>query len=74
VLNKRVILAQSAAALAERIGASRVVAAAALMALGIVAAFGLAPDTTLDTVPRKSITRELGLPAIVPPPADEGYW
>jgi murein DD-endopeptidase MepM/ murein hydrolase activator NlpD len=74
VLNKRVILAQSAAALAERIGASRVVAAAALMALGIVAAFGLAPDTTLDTVPRERITRELGLPALAPPVADEGYW
>jgi murein DD-endopeptidase MepM/ murein hydrolase activator NlpD len=44
------------------------------MALGVVAAFGLAPDTTLDTVPRVKITRELALPAIAPPGADEGYW
>lgn len=56
------------------IGAGRVVAVAAFMALGVVAAFGLAPDTTLDTVPRVKITRELALPAIAPPGADEGYW
>ncbi|HEX5864538.1 MAG TPA: peptidoglycan DD-metalloendopeptidase family protein [Casimicrobiaceae bacterium] len=68
------ILAQSAAALAERIGVGRMTAVGALMALGVVAAFGLVPETTLDTVPRTSITRELGLPATVPPPADEGYW
>jgi murein DD-endopeptidase MepM/ murein hydrolase activator NlpD len=44
------------------------------MALGVVAAFGLAPETTLDTVPRERITRELVSPAIAPPGADEGYW
>ena len=44
------------------------------MALGVVAAFGLALDTTLDTVPRERIMRELVLPAIAPPVADESYW
>jgi murein DD-endopeptidase MepM/ murein hydrolase activator NlpD len=73
-LSKLAILAQRVTAILDRIGASRVVAAAALMALGVVAAFGLAPDTTLDTVPREKIMRELALPAIAPPVADEGYW
>jgi murein DD-endopeptidase MepM/ murein hydrolase activator NlpD len=74
-LSKLAILAQRVTALLLRpIGAGRVVAVAAFMALGVVAAFGLAPDTTLDTVPRERTTRELALPAIVPPVADEGYW
>jgi murein DD-endopeptidase MepM/ murein hydrolase activator NlpD len=74
-LSKLAILAQRVTVLLLRpIGAGRVVAVAAFMALGVVAAFGLAPDTTLDTVPRVKITRELALPAIAPPGADEGYW
>jgi murein DD-endopeptidase MepM/ murein hydrolase activator NlpD len=74
-LSKLAILAQRVTVLLLRpIGAGRVVAVAAFMALGVVAAFGLAPDTTLDTVPRMKITRELALPAIAPPGADEGYW
>lgn len=74
-MSKLAILAQRVTALLlHPIGAGRVVAAGALMALGVVAAFGLAPDTTLDTVPRERITRELALPAIAAPVADEGYW
>jgi murein DD-endopeptidase MepM/ murein hydrolase activator NlpD len=44
------------------------------MALGAVAAFGLAPDTMLDTVPKERIVRDLALPAIAPAGVDEGYW
>jgi murein DD-endopeptidase MepM/ murein hydrolase activator NlpD len=74
-LSKLAILAQRVTALLLRpIGAGRVVAVAAFMALGVVAAFGLAPDTTGDTVPGAKITRELGLPPIAPPFEDEGYW
>jgi murein DD-endopeptidase MepM/ murein hydrolase activator NlpD len=74
-LSKLAILAQRVTALLLRpVGAGRVVAVAAFMALGVVAAFGLAPDTTLDTVPRERIMRQLVLPAIAPPAADESYW
>jgi len=74
-LSKLAILAQRVTALLLRpVGAGRVVAVAALMVLGVVAAFGLALDTTLDTVPRERIMRELVLPAIAPPVADESYW
>ena len=74
-MSKLAILAQRVTALLLRpIGAGRVVAVAAFMALGVVAAFGFAPDTTLDSVPRQRITRELALPAIAPRVADEGYW
>ncbi len=44
------------------------------MAIGVVAAFGLAPDTTLDTVPQQRFARDLALPAITLPVADEAYW
>jgi murein DD-endopeptidase MepM/ murein hydrolase activator NlpD len=74
-MSKLAILAQRVTALLLRpIGAGRVAAVAAFMALGVVAAFGFAPDTTLDSVPRQRITRELVLPAIAPRVADEGYW
>src|SRR5437660_8814817 len=44
LLNKLAILAQRVIALLHPISGRRVGAAAALMALGVVAAFGLAPD------------------------------
>ncbi len=68
------ILAQSDAAAAGRGYVARVVMALALMALGGVAAFGLAPDTTLDTVPSERIVRDLALPPMSPPEAEESYW
>jgi murein DD-endopeptidase MepM/ murein hydrolase activator NlpD len=75
VLSKFVaILAQSPAALVERLGGGRVAAATVLMVLGAVAAFGLAPDTTLEAVRSERIARELAIPVIVAAGADEGYW
>ncbi len=68
------ILAQSDTAAAGRVYVARVVMALALMALGGVAAFGLAPDTTLDTVPSERIVRDLALPPMSPPEAEESYW
>jgi murein DD-endopeptidase MepM/ murein hydrolase activator NlpD len=68
------ILAQSDTAPGGRVYVARVVAALALMALGGVAAFGLAPDTTLDTVPSERIVRDLALPAMSPHEVDESYW
>ena len=73
-MSKLAILAQRVTTLLYPISAGRVGAATALMALGVVAAFGLAPDTTLDTVPRARVTRELALRTIAPPVADEAYW
>ena len=73
-MDKLAILAQRVIALLDPISARRIGAATALMALGVVAAFGLVPDTTLDTVPRERVARELALPAIAPPVADEAYW
>jgi len=45
-----------------------------LMTLGVVAAFGLAPDTTLDTVRTERIVRELTLPPMPTPASSDGYW
>ena len=53
---------------------ARAAAVVALMTLGIVAAFGLAPDTTLDTVRTERIVRDLVPPALIAAPASEGYW
>jgi murein DD-endopeptidase MepM/ murein hydrolase activator NlpD len=74
VINKLAILAQSTAATVERVGVRRVVAAAVLMAVGVVTAFGLAPDTTPDAVGTELITRQLALRATALASADEGFW
>ncbi|TMH59071.1 MAG: M23 family peptidase [Betaproteobacteria bacterium] len=66
------ILAQSETA--PGVYVVRVVAALALMALGGVAAFALAPDTTLESVPSERIVRDLVLPPMSLPEADQGYW
>lgn len=44
------------------------------MGVGIVTAFGLAPDTMLPAVPSELVTRDLTLPPMAPAPAGEGYW
>jgi murein DD-endopeptidase MepM/ murein hydrolase activator NlpD len=51
-------------------------AGVAVLALSGVAAFGLAPDTTLDTVPTITVTRALPAPALsaLTAAADAGYW
>ena len=53
---------------------ARAAALVVLMALGVVAAFGLAPDTTLDMVRTERIVRDLTLPAVTIPASSEGYW
>jgi murein DD-endopeptidase MepM/ murein hydrolase activator NlpD len=44
------------------------------MALGAVAAFGLAPDTALETMRAERIVRDLALPAMTTAASSEGYW
>ena len=73
-MNKLLILAQRVTALLHSISGRRVGTAIALMAIGVVAAFGLAPDTMLDTVARQKVARDLALPALTLPVADEAYW
>lgn len=53
----------------------RPVLALVLPFLGVVAAFGIAPDTVTEPVPRKEVVQEITLP--LPPSAlraDDGYW
>jgi murein DD-endopeptidase MepM/ murein hydrolase activator NlpD len=64
------ILAQSSGALTF----ARVAVAAALMLAGVIGAFGLAPDSTVEPVPTERIVRELALPSIAPLTSDEAYW
>ena len=68
------ILAQRARSLPQRVGVGRAAAALALMAIGVVAAFGFAPGTLTPEVPVHFIVRDLALPALAPAPAGEGYW
>ncbi len=72
VVRKR-ILAQSPSALLRQRGAARVAAAVLLMAIGIVAAFGFAPDTLSPVDPPRLIVRELSPPLDLHPAID-GYW
>jgi len=74
VSGKLAILAQRVAAPFARIGVRDLVGAAALMALGVVAAFGLVPDSGIDSVARETISRELAFPAIAIATTEESYW
>ena len=70
-----VILAQK---LARLLSGSRLLRVAAMLVLpfiGVVAAFGIAPDTVTEPVVRTQVVQELALPAasLVPDTAD-GYW
>ncbi len=70
-----VILTQKLARLIPGSGFWRPVLALVLPFLGVVAAFGIAPDTATDTVDRKEVVQEVALPApALAPPAEEGYW
>lgn len=70
-----VILTQKLARLIPGSGFWRPVLALVLPFLGVVAAFGIAPDTATDTVDRKEVAQEIALPALaLAPPAEEGYW
>jgi len=84
--SKARILAQQAAAALRggRRAVARLLAGAApgywlafaVMSLTGVAAFGLAPGTTLETVPVHAIERELAVPAIAPSAEEPGerFW
>ncbi len=53
----------------------RPVLALVLPFLGVVAAFGIAPDTVSEPVPRKEVVQVVALPTFPPAAAaDEGYW
>ena len=45
-----------------------------VLSLTGVAAFGLAPDTTLETIPTRKVERPLPLPALAPADDDAVYW
>ena len=69
------ILAQKLRRLTSGLRLPRVAAVLLLPFIGIVAAFGIAPDTVTEPVVRKQVVQELPLPAAqaeVNP--DEGYW
>ncbi|HKW79829.1 MAG TPA: peptidoglycan DD-metalloendopeptidase family protein [Casimicrobiaceae bacterium] len=68
------ILAQRATSLPRRIGAGRAAAVLALMAIGVVAAFGFAPGTLAPEVATHFVVRDLALPALAPAASGDGYW
>lgn len=68
------ILAQSGVTPWLGSGVVRIAAAAALMLAGIIGAFAVAPDSTLETVASQRIVRALAPPAIDVAQSDDGYW
>ena len=68
------ILAQSGGALGPGSALVRVATAAALMGAGVIGAFALATDSTLEPVPSERIVRDLVRPAISASTIDDGYW
>ena len=71
----RLILAQKLARLITGSRLFRIAAMLMLPFIGVVAAFGIAPDTVTEPVVRKQVVQELALPAS--PSADDtaaGYW
>lgn len=69
------ILAQKLSALLHGSAWRRVLLALLLPFVGIMAAFGIAPDTITDTVERSNVVEQIALP--VPPAsgdANESYW
>lgn len=71
----RVILAQKLARLIGTPRLRRALTALVLPFVGVVAAFGIAPDTITDTVPKTRVVEVLALPAPeLHAAADPGYW
>jgi murein DD-endopeptidase MepM/ murein hydrolase activator NlpD len=69
------ILAQKLSALLHGSAWRRVLLALLLPFVGIMAAFGIAPDTITDTVERTSVVEQIALPALpVSTDAQESYW
>ena len=70
-----VILAQKLGSLAVGSRFVRVVAAIVLPFIGVVAAFGIAPDTITEPVPTSRVVQEITLPvARLTDRSDEDYW
>jgi murein DD-endopeptidase MepM/ murein hydrolase activator NlpD len=70
-----VILAQKLRRLISRLRLPRVAAVLLLPFIGVVAAFGIAPDTVTEPVVRKQVVQELTLPAAsAAADVEEGYW
>ena len=79
IAHKLRILAQQTGAAALRAARHPVTPwqalAVAVLGFSGVAAFGLAPDTVLETVPTRLVNRTLTLPELAEPPAAERvYW
>lgn len=68
------ILAQSGAAPGLGSGVVRIAAAATLMMAGIIGAFAVAPDSTLETVASQRVVRALPPPSIEVAQSEDGYW
>jgi murein DD-endopeptidase MepM/ murein hydrolase activator NlpD len=67
------ILAQKALALTRNSKLHWWVALSALPLFGVVAAFGIAPDTLIDQVPLHSIVQSLSLPVVEQSPVDQVF-
>lgn len=68
------ILAQKLARLIPGSRLSHVVAILLLPFIGIVAAFGIAPDTVTEPVVRKQVVQELVLPVSKTASTEDSYW
>ncbi len=69
------ILAQKPVGLIAHSRIWRLAAALVLPFLGVVAAFGIAPDTVTEPVATREVVQEIALPAVLPAPRnEEGYW
>jgi hypothetical protein len=69
------ILAQKLSAGLRSSAARRLLLALVLPFVGVVAAFGIAPDTVTDTVVRENVIEDLALPALpVTDTSGETYW
>ena len=71
---KRAMLPQRASRIAGRARPGFLAVIAALACGGIVAAFGLAPDTMLESVATERVVRDLALPKIVPDEVQDRFW
>lgn len=69
------IVTQNLRRLIRHAGLRRVVLMAVLPFMGVVAAFGIAPDTVTDKVEVTPVVAEVAIPAVAPPASvDESYW
>ena len=68
------ILSQRTPSIFARNRPGRLLAIAGLMAAGVVAAFGFAPEPTSVDAPSRFVTRDLALPALAPVASGDGYW